>query len=619
MRKRQTGFVAPLLGLLLVLAGCTELADIREGDPLQEGVLACATLADCQASAGSCQKAAACAEGVCTFEDIADGEALPEQTPGDCARLVCDGAGKEKLVADAKDLPDDGNPCTEDRCEGTATWFVLLEAFSCYTGPDDTKGQGICKAGVQQCDENGNPVGICQGEVTPGLETCDLDLIDEDCDGQANENGTDCICSPGISESCYSGPEGTEGVGICHGGTKTCTPSGRAFGPCIGEITPKPENCAGQEMDEDCDGLTNEEGVGCKCGDGEVSNEEECDDGNQDSTDGCTILCKPPVCGDGLWQPNLDEKCDDGNGSNNDACLTTCVNATCGDGFIQVGVEQCDDANASNTDACPTTCMNAKCGDGFIQDGVEQCDDGNGSNTDACPTTCMHAKCGDGFVQTDVEPCDDGNVSNTDACLNMCLNAKCGDGFVQSGVEECDDGTNVSDDGCTVACVWDPFWASGVQENLSSAKLTGSGWQECWSGAYGGGTFLSGVLAACNKAKLLMACRPVGSATLTLAAMAPRADVLFNCGSMTNCTKQSNGVGWYHSDNWSWGFAPGGESVNRSKCDSQPIFGTQTLPHLRLCWYTWTSYIYGLSGGNRCGDNNLDGNYSWERVLYHAN
>jgi hypothetical protein len=61
------------------------------------------------------------------------------------------------------------------------------------------------------------------------------------------------LCSPGEARSCYDGPAGTEGVGLCRAGTQTCAEDGASWGECMGEVLPKPEDCATSE-DEDCDG-----------------------------------------------------------------------------------------------------------------------------------------------------------------------------------------------------------------------------------------------------------------------------------------------------------------------------------------------------------------------------
>ena len=60
-------------------------------------------------------------------------------------------------------------------------------------------------------------------------------------------------CEPGATVACYDGPEGTEGVGICAGGTTTCGEDGMAQGVCEGQVTPGAETCV-NPADEDCDG-----------------------------------------------------------------------------------------------------------------------------------------------------------------------------------------------------------------------------------------------------------------------------------------------------------------------------------------------------------------------------
>jgi hypothetical protein len=61
------------------------------------------------------------------------------------------------------------------------------------------------------------------------------------------------LCAPGATQPCYDGPQGTEGVGLCQAGTQTCAPDGASWGACVGEVLPKPEDCA-TPFDEDCDG-----------------------------------------------------------------------------------------------------------------------------------------------------------------------------------------------------------------------------------------------------------------------------------------------------------------------------------------------------------------------------
>ncbi|MBI3332295.1 DUF4215 domain-containing protein [Candidatus Peregrinibacteria bacterium] len=194
-----------------------------------------------------------------------------------------------------------------------------------------------------------------------------------------------------------------------------------------------------------------------RCGDGIVQVGEQCDDGNQINTDGCSISCLLGRCGDGVVQGG--EACDDGNQVNGDSCTNACRPPSCGDGIVQYG-EQCDDGNPVNTDACSNNCQHAICGDRIVQLG-EQCDDGNEINTDSCTSACRKSSCGDGVVQLG-EECDDGNQINTDTCSNACKNARCGNG-VKEASEECDDGNQLNADGCTNSCRL-PICGNGVRE-----------------------------------------------------------------------------------------------------------------------------------------------------------
>lgn len=59
-------------------------------------------------------------------------------------------------------------------------------------------------------------------------------------------------CTPGTMEACYSGPDGTQDVGNCKGGMRTCSAMG-VWGGCEGEVTPMAED-PGVYGDEACDG-----------------------------------------------------------------------------------------------------------------------------------------------------------------------------------------------------------------------------------------------------------------------------------------------------------------------------------------------------------------------------
>ncbi|MBI3753852.1 MAG: D-alanyl-D-alanine carboxypeptidase family protein [Deltaproteobacteria bacterium] len=129
-----------------------------------------------------------------------------------------------------------GNKVDEWQCPSCSNG----QTISCYSGASETKGVGECRAGTQTCT-NGQ-WGACQGEVLPTEEICDG--LDNNCNGLVDD----------ISPICYTGPAGTQGIGICKTGTHVC--ENGILSACIGVVTPQEEVCDG--LDNNCDGTTDE-------------------------------------------------------------------------------------------------------------------------------------------------------------------------------------------------------------------------------------------------------------------------------------------------------------------------------------------------------------------------
>ena len=280
----------------------------------------------------------------------------------------------------------------------------------------------------------------------------------------------------------------------------------------------------------------------------------------------------------------------------------------CGNGAVEAP-EQCDDGQ--ETKLCDDDCTLPACGDANVNHSAgEQCDDGNVDNTDGCLESCYAATCTDGYLQVGVEACDDGNDNDADGCTNACALATCGDGIVHVGAEQCDDGNDVDGDGCEGCKL--PWAHAGVAHDVPVADLVG--WEPCWAGTYEAGVLVSNLLDACTGDHILLACRPLGSDTLTLAAHAPRDDVFFEpqVDYGANERHNANAVGWYYSPYYGVvGFAPIG---NKAKC-------TYDGQNEQMCWGVGGNQPLAFVVGYRCGPEEIAGNEGqvWERLAFQAN
>lgn len=139
---------------------------------------------------------------------------------------------------------NDGHPCAapDSCCAG-----------SCFDLSTDLDHCGTCD---NACPTPQHAGIACSNGCVVGQ--CDAGFFD--CDGDtANgcESATQCVCNPGEQQACYTGPVGTENVGQCKSGSRTCNATGDGYGPCIGQTLPDVEAC-GDGIDHDCNGTPND-------------------------------------------------------------------------------------------------------------------------------------------------------------------------------------------------------------------------------------------------------------------------------------------------------------------------------------------------------------------------
>lgn len=92
--------------------------------------------------------------------------------------------------------------------------------------------------------------------------------------------------------------------------------------------------------------------------------------------------CQPSICGDGFIDARNDEECEDGNTDTTDGCID-CQLALCGDGYLQAGLEECDPRNDI---FCRQDCTPVVCGDGLIDSPAENCEPS--VSDEPCNDTC---------------------------------------------------------------------------------------------------------------------------------------------------------------------------------------------------------------------------------------
>lgn len=229
--------------------------------------------------------------------------------------LAC-GASAPAVNDGARPVPgsraQNGDPCESeeepgrlcvnpnDRCSGGGFYpsrmTCLHGNWRCLRDPVGSCGVSMTPPSTPACRE-GEILGVCDLGLCPdgapvranltclnGTYTCQPTLpvcapATQPDSGTTSDASVEYQgpCQPGETRHCYSGPVDTEGVGQCHGATRSCLVDERnhttQWSPdCLGELTPNPVDAPQDGIDNNCNGWVDDQhpdftsyGAGGRC------------------------------------------------------------------------------------------------------------------------------------------------------------------------------------------------------------------------------------------------------------------------------------------------------------------------------------------------------------------
>ena len=350
----------------------------------------------------------------CTNEELSEGECVDGDacTMGDhCESGVCLG-----LPIDC----DDGNPCTDDSCDGLGGCKAEFNAEFCDDSDPCTVGdwcqQGTCTGFAVdcQCQTDDDCLQLDDGNLCNGTLFCDTSTLPYQC-AVDSETVVECPALDDPAQFCN--------MNVCDPETGTCS------------VVPDHQGFACDDLDSCTVGDKCWEGqcvpgVGLGCNDGNTCTSDSCEpdsgcvfqpvDSPCNDGDVCT---EQDVCVDGSCEGGPAINCNDENNCTDDSCDPEkgCVH------IFNFG--ECDDG-----DVCTTGdhCANGSC----KPLGFDDCDDKNPCTSEVCISDM-----GGCLYEFTSDPCDDG-----DPCT---LNDMCANGLCQSGpAAACGDSNPCTDDSC---------------------------------------------------------------------------------------------------------------------------------------------------------------------------
>ena len=318
-----------------------------------------------------------------------------------CTSATCSASKLCEIVPVQGMVPDDANPCTIDRCDGsTAAHEPQSDGVSCMEGP----GSGLCLGGqcVIPCNES-NAMVVCDDAQPCTDDRCDLAV------GKCARTRLDGVETPGVVP-----PPGDCQQRRCVEGVDTA----------LADDADTPTDLAC--FDEACSGgvpSTTPSAVGTPCGDGSLL----CD-----GSGACTGCTDPSQCNAGSF-------CIDG----------VCVECLTADACPDADPTDCLLPSCSPAGACDTApgVLNQPCtsGGGTVCNGTGDCVECNSPDQCLDPGECKLASCTSEFCALVEEP--QGTPCTNGVCQDGVCKLSTGQPCVASG--DCLSGNcSVDDDVC---------------------------------------------------------------------------------------------------------------------------------------------------------------------------
>eukprot|EP01017_Pseudomicrothorax_dubius_P027204 TRINITY_DN3103_c0_g1_i3.p1 TRINITY_DN3103_c0_g1~~TRINITY_DN3103_c0_g1_i3.p1 ORF type:complete len:509 (+),score=-25.05 TRINITY_DN3103_c0_g1_i3:119-1645(+) len=233
-----------------------------------------------------------------------------------------------------------------------------------------------------------------------------------------------------------------------------------------------------------------------RCGDGYLTDDEECDDGNIANGDGCSSTCQIQSGYGCQYSPSqcfaCHSACTKCTGTSQNECLVcqsgyvlvrgrSCL-ATCGNGVVE-GVEECDDGNNIPNDGC----TNCTIDQGYFcySRGKSACypKDPLCKVSDTRSSNCF--ECNDGaYLDTTTKKCREGcslgsyrKDGGCIKCPSTCLTCQDNSGICTS----CSAGLLLTENACLQSCPKGYFVTKDRQGNNLVVRPCPKGCDQCWS------------------------------------------------------------------------------------------------------------------------------------------